>query len=196
MVVKNRKSIKVKNKTVKNKTVKNKTVKNKTVKKNPKIKKMVKIFKQYYPDIFPRGYFRFLEGNLQEKIKNKEIIFKNGVILTWKIYKKVPTQYKNLGLTPDDIKINQLVNKNQGNGAAKKIFLGFLKKHKNKVLMLDVRSNNKKAIRFYKKNGFKTVAKTKFKDLSGIIMKKSPKKHKIIKKNKTVKINKIKKGGS
>tara|TARA_B100001142_G_scaffold224146_1_gene222289 strand:+ start:134 stop:724 length:591 start_codon:yes stop_codon:yes gene_type:complete len=196
MVVKSRKLITVKNKTVKNKTVKNKTVKNKTVKNNPKIKKMVNIFKQYYPDIFPRGYFRFLEGNLQEKIKNKEIIFKNGVILTWKIYKKVPTQYKKLGLTPDDIKINQLVNKNQGNGAAKKIFLSFLKKHKNKVLMLDVRSNNKKAIRFYKKNGFKTVAKTKFKDLPGIIMKKSPKKNKTIKIHKTIKLRKIKKGGS
>jgi len=173
MVSKTRKSIGVK--------------RNKTLKTNPKIKKMVKIFKQYYPEIFPRGYFRFLEGNLQERIKNKEIVFKKGVILTWKIYKKVPTQYKKLGLTPGDIKINQLVNKNQGNGAAKKIFLSFLKKHKNKVLMLDVRTNNKKAIRFYKKNGFKTVATTKFKDLPGIIMKKSPLK------NKT---NKTKKGGS
>ena len=56
--------------------------------------------------------------------------------------------------------------------------------------MLDVRTNNKKAIRFYKKNGFKTVATTKFKDLPGIIMKKSPLK------NKTKKTKKTKKGGS
>merc|ERR1712166_1581604 len=134
------------------------------------IKKIVKIFKQY-PKIFPRGYFRFLEGNLREKFQNKEIIFKNGVVLTWKKYKVNPGKYTKYNFQKGDIKINQLVNKKQGNGKAKKIFLKFLKKHANVNLILDVQINNKRAIKFYKKNGFRKVGTTKFGDLPGIIMK-------------------------
>ena len=146
--------------------------KNKTRKKLSKIKKIVKIFQQY-PEIFPRGYFRFLEGTLRDKFQNKEIIFKNGVVLTWKKYKVNPTKYAKYNFQKGDIKINQLVNKTQGNGKAKKIFLKFLKKHKKINLLLDVRTNNKRAIKFYEKNGFKKVGKTKFGDLTGIIMKKN-----------------------
>jgi len=150
----------------------NKKRKRKTKKKSSKIAKIIKIFKQY-PEIFPRGYFRFLESTLEEKIKNKEIIFKNGVVLTWKKYKVIPGKYSKYHIGKGDIKINQLVNKKQGNGKAKKIFLTFLKKHTN--VILDVRTNNKRAIKFYQKNGFKTVGKTKFGSLPGIIMKRSNK---------------------
>ena len=146
--------------------------KNKTRKKLSKIKRIVKIF-QKYPDIFPRGYFRFLEGTMREKFQNKEIIFQNGVVLTWKKYKVNPSKYAKYNFQKGDIKINQLVNKKQGNGKAKKIFLKFLKKHKNTNLLLDVRTNNKRAIKFYEKNGFKKVGKTTFGDLPGIIMKKN-----------------------
>lgn len=146
--------------------------KQKTRKKMSTVDKMVKIFKQY-PKIFPRGYFRFLKGNLEEKMRNKCVIFKNGVILTWKKYKKVPSKFKSIGLNVGDIKINQLVNKHQGNGKAKKIFLAFLKKHKNKNIVLDVKKDNNRAIRFYKKNGFKKVGETTFGQYPGIIMKKS-----------------------
>lgn len=138
-----------------------------------KIKKFEKIFKQY-PNIFPKGYFRYFEISMRKKIENKEIIFKNGVILTWKKYKKTPSGiYKKLKLKPGDIKVNQLVNKNQGNGMAKKVFVSFLKKFKSNDIYLDVRLDNKKAIKFYKKNGFKKVADTKFGSIKGIIMKKS-----------------------
>lgn len=145
---------------------------NKTKKKLSKLKKIVKIFQQY-PKIFPRGYFRFLEGTLREKFQNKEIIFKNGVVLTWKKYKVNPTKYSKYNFQKGDIKINHLVNKKQGNGKAKTIFLNFIKKHNHCNLLLDVRTNNKRAIKFYEKNGFKKVGKTKFGDLPGIIMKKS-----------------------
>ena len=51
------------------------------------------------------------------------------------------------------------------------MFKAFLKKHKKTNLILDVRSNNKKAIRFYRKNGFKKVDETSFgKDMKGIVM--------------------------
>ena len=145
-----------------------------TKKKVSKIKKIVKIFKQY-PEIFPRGYFRFLEGNLREKFQNKEIIFKNGIVLTWKKYKVNPGKFSKYDIKKGDIKINQLVNKTQGNGKAKKIFLKFLKKHENTNLLLDVRTNNKRAIKFYNKNGFRKVGITNFGDLSGIIMKRNKK---------------------
>lgn len=143
---------------------------NKTKKKLSKIKKIVKIFKQY-PEIFPRGYFRFLEGNLREKFQNKEIIFKNGVVLTWKKYKVNPGKYSKYNFKKGDIKINQLVNKKQGNGKAKNLFLKFLKKHENVNLILDVLKNNKRAIKFYNKNGFRKVGTTKFGELPGIVMK-------------------------
>lgn len=135
-----------------------------------KIKKLEKIFKQY-PDIFPRGYYRFFETSMRKKLENKEIIFKNGVILTWKLYKRDPG--KNKPMNKGDLKINQLVNKNQGNGMAKKIFVAFLKKHKDKNIFLDVKKDNKRAIQFYKKNGFKKIGTTKFGNIQGIIMKKS-----------------------
>ena len=142
-----------------------------TRKNNGKIKKIINMFKQY-PNIFPRGYFRFLKKNLEDKIKNKNIIFKNGVILTWKQYKKLPNKFKTIGIEVGDIKVNQLVNKNQGNGMAKKIFVDFLKKYKNKNIILDVKKDNLRAIRFYKKNGFKKVGTTNFGEYPGIIMKK------------------------
>ena len=145
---------------------------NKTKKKLSKIKKIVKIFKQY-PEIFPRGYFRFLEGNLREKFQNKEIMFKNGVVLTWKKYKVNPGKYSKYNFKKGDIKINQLVNKKQGNGKAKNLFLKFLKKHENVNLILDVLKNNKRAIKFYNKNGFSKVGATKFGELPGIVMKRS-----------------------
>lgn len=136
-----------------------------------KIKRIEKIFK-LYPDIFPRGYYRYFEISMREKIKKKEIIFKKGVVLTWKIYKKNPSSYKKFKLQKGDLKINQLVNKNEGNGKAKKIFIDFLKKHTDKNIILDVKKDNKRAINFYKKNGFKKVGNTKFGDYAGIVMKK------------------------
>ena len=135
-----------------------------------KIKKIVKIFQQY-PDIFPRGYFKFLPATLEKHIDNKTLQYKNGVVLTWTKYKKTVRKSPKCTLLPDDIKINQLVNKTQGNGAAKKMFLNFLNKHSKKTIWLEVRADNKRAIRFYKKNKFREVCKTKFGDIKGIMMK-------------------------
>ena len=154
---------------------KNRSRRNKTRKlrgggnKSKKVKEIVKIFQQY-PNIFPRGYFRFLTGTLDKHEKNGTLIYRNGVVLTYTKYKVSVNKYK-FKIKPGDIKINQLVNKNQGNGKAKKLFMSFMKKHKKTNLILDVRSNNKKAIRFYRKNGFKKVDETSFgKSMKGIIM--------------------------
>jgi len=145
--------------------------------KSKKIKEIVKIFQQY-PDIFPRGYFRFLSGTLEKHDRNGTLIYKNGVVLTYTKYKKRLNKYKKYKIQVGDVKLNQLVNKNQGNGKAKKIFLDFMKKHSNSNLLLDVLVDNKRAIRFYKKNGFKKIADTKFGEkMKGIVMIKYTKKN-------------------
>ena len=150
--------------------------------KSKKIKEIIDIFKQY-PDIFPSGYFRFLPATLDKHDKKGTLIYKNGVVLTYTKYKKTVNKYKKYKIKPGDVKLNQLVNKNQGNGRAKKIFLKFMKKHKDSNLLLDVLDSNKRAIKFYKKNGFKKIANTKFGDkLKGIVMLKHTKKNKTRKK--------------
>ena len=150
--------------------------------KSKKIKDIVKIFKQY-PDIFPRGYFRYLPATLEKHHKKGTLIYKNGVVLTYTKYKKTVNKYKKYKIKPGDVKLNQLVNKEQGNGEAKKIFLKFMEKHKDSNLLLDVLAGNKKAIRFYRKNGFRKIDETKFGDkLKGIVMLKRSKKNKTRKK--------------
>ena len=151
-------------------------------KKSKKIKDIINIFKQY-PDIFPRGYFRYLPATLEKHDKKGTLIYKNGVVLTYTKYKKTVNKYKKYKIKPGDVKLNQLVNKNQGNGEAKKIFLKFMKTHKGSNLLLDVLASNKRAIKFYRKNGFKKIADTKFGDkLKGIVMLKKSKKNKTRKK--------------
>ena len=150
--------------------------------KSKKIKDIINIFKQY-PDIFPRGYFRYLPATLEKHDKKGTLIYNNGVVLTYTKYKKTVNKYKKYKIKPGDVKLNQLVNKNQGNGKAKKIFLKFMKTHKDSNLLLDVLASNKKAIKFYRKNGFKKIDDTKFGDkLKGIVMLKRSKKNKTRKK--------------
>ena len=147
----------------------NSTRKKRGGKKSNKVKKYIKIFQQY-PKVFPSGYFRFLGARLQNHIDNKTLIYKNGVILTWIKYQKTVKKSKKCIIKPGDVKLDQIVNKNQGNGAAKQILLEFLKKHEKNRIWLEVRNNNKRAIRLYKKNGFKKVCNIKFGEISGIIM--------------------------
>jgi len=146
-----------------------KTRKKRGGEKSKKIKMFIKIFQQY-PEIFPSGYFRFLGARLQNHIDKKTLWYKNGVVLTWIKYQKTVKKKPKCIIKPGDVKLDQIVNKEQGNGAAKKIVLQFLKKFEKNRIWLEVRSNNKRAIKFYKKNGFKKACKIKFGDMTGIMM--------------------------
>jgi len=146
-----------------------KTLKKRGGNKSKKIKSFIKIFQQY-PEIFPSGYFRFLGARLQNHIDKKTLWYKNGVILTWIKYQKTVNKTPKCIIKPGDIKLDQIVNKNQGNGAAKKVVLQFLKKFEKNRIWLEVRANNKRAIKFYKKNGFKNICNIKFGDIQGIMM--------------------------
>ena len=75
---------------------------------------MIKIFQQY-PEIFPSGYFRFLGARLQNHIDKKTLWYKNGVILTWIKYQKTVKKKPKCIIKPGDVKLDQIVNKNQGN---------------------------------------------------------------------------------
>jgi len=135
------------------------------------VEEIINIFKQY-PNIFPGGYFRFLKGRLFKKIEKNEIIYENGVVLTWTKYKRKTKMCLDISILKGEIKINQLVNKNQGNGMAKTIFQTFLNLNPKTIFYLDVKSDNIRAINFYKKNGFQKVGEKTFgKDIQGIIMK-------------------------
>lgn len=156
-------------KTRRNKNYNKRTRKKGGGNKPKKVYDIIKIFKQY-PKIFPRGYFRFLPAVLEKHIKDKTLIYKNGVVLTYTKYKKRPNKYAKYGIEGGDVKIHQFLNKNQGNGKAKIIFKKFIKKHKKSNFVLEVMKNNRRAIKFYNKNGFRKVGNTKFGKLSGIIM--------------------------
>lgn len=138
------------------------------------IKKYEAIFKQY-PEVFPSGYFRYLKIRLQKHIENKTLIYKNGVILTFVVYQKSQKKTPKITIQKGDVKLDQIVNKNQGNGAAKGVVEEWLKKYEDKRVWLEVRSDNKRAIGFYKDRGFKKMDDISFgKDLSGIIMLREP----------------------
>ena len=137
---------------------------------NDTVNDIIDIFK-LYPDIFPGGYFRFLKSKIHKKIEKNEIIFKDGVVLTWTKYKRKTKLTPSMSIIKGEIKINQLVNQNQGNGLAKKIFVDFIRDNPT-TLYLDVKSDNERAIEFYKKNNFKPIGEKIFgKNIKGIVMK-------------------------
>ena len=120
----------------------------------------ISLFK-LYPDVFPSGYFKFLKSSLQKHIDSKTLIYKNGVLLTYKIYKKNTKRYKK-----GQVKICQLINKNPGNGESQKIVKEFLKQD----TFLEVKADNNRAITFYNKLGFRQVGSIFFNSYEGIIM--------------------------
>ena len=136
------------------------------------VQELINIFK-IYPEVFPGGYFRFLKGRLSDKIMKNELIYKDGVILTWTKYKRKTKISPNISILKDEIKVNQLVNKNQGNGMAKYIFSTFINNHSGTTLYLDVKADNTRAIEFYKKNNFTIVGEKLFgkSQIPGLIMK-------------------------
>ena len=149
--------------------LKNKKTNKRGGNKSKKIKSLTKIFQQY-PDIFPSGYFRFLGARLQNHIDKKTLWYKNGVILTWIKYQKTVKKTPKCIIKPGDVKLDQIVNKNQGNGAGKKLLSQFLRKFEKNRIWLEVRANNKRAIRFYRDRGFKKVCNIKFGEIPGIMM--------------------------
>ncbi len=110
---------------------------------------LIHLFKKY-PDVFPPGYFRFLKNDLNGIFHDETYIYKNEVFLSWKVYKR-KTKYFEKG----DIKVKHFINKDKGNGEAKKIFQDFLGEYGHEDIYLFCLQSNTDALRFYKRNDFK-----------------------------------------
>jgi hypothetical protein len=118
---------------------------------------LISIFKKY-PTIFPKGYFAYLKGNLNKFITNNQLIYEQGVILTWNDYKRATTLSDNFATKKGDYIIHQIVSSEQGNGNASKVLTQFLNSiGANKSVWLSVREDNVRAINFYKRHDFEVV---------------------------------------
>lgn len=103
-----------------------------------------------YPEVFPKGYFRFLKTNLREALVNGTYIYRDGVLLTWRRYKR-----SNGFALAGDYLLDKLVSVNPGNGMAQDVlnqFIGTLTP--SSKCWLKVTHSNIRAIAFYTRNGF------------------------------------------
>ena len=122
------------------------------------------MFKKY-PDIFPNAYFRFLNANLEESYNNNTYIYNDGVLLTWKKYKKTHDH-----ASANDYSLEKMISSNPGNGKAGAVMKQFLDIVKNSRCFLKVAKHNLRAICFYEKNGFKKIKDISFGSVEGLLM--------------------------
>lgn len=103
-----------------------------------------------YPEVFPSGYFRFLKTNLNESYVKGTYIYRDGVLLTYKRYKK-----KTSMACKGDYLLDKMISINPGNGKAQEVIEEFLGTiggfHR---CFVKVSKDNTRAIQFYQRNGF------------------------------------------
>ena len=95
--------------------------------------------------------------NIKELISNDNVILEKDVLITYQVYKK-KTHLGNVFAEKYDVILHQIVNKNFASGNAEKVINRFFDYVKSNVF-LSVRSENKRACRFYEKVGMKEVGK-------------------------------------
>jgi hypothetical protein len=113
-------------------------------------KEIYAIFRKF-KDIFPHMRFDYL----QRKIDKGECVYKDGVAITYTVYKrknKIGRCMANKG----DAVIHQIVNENPSNGKSRDVLCDFLEQTvPGRTVWLSVRENNDRACGFYKKMNFK-----------------------------------------
>ena len=113
--------------------------------------KVYAIFKKYAP-IFPH----IRTDYLMRRIKAQEMVFENGVVITFHIvksrYRLGDAEYMKRG----DCVLHQIVNDVVGNGQSSKMFLKFFNEMKTDIF-LTVRKDNLQANKFYKKMGMELI---------------------------------------
>ena len=132
------------------------------------IHELTSLFK-LYPEVFPSGYYRFLGARLRSHIDKETIWFEDGVLLTWIEYKS-----NRLHIHKGDVKLDQLVSRQQGNGKAKQLVDRLVNQFDDRNIWVEVRKDNHRAIRFYQKCGFETVELKQFNNLEGLVMYRAP----------------------
>lgn len=116
------------------------------------IKEVYAIFTQH-KDVFPHIRFDYL----QRKIDSGCCVYDDGVIITYTIYKR-KQRIGECRANKGDVILHQIVNINPRNGKSRDILERFFKYTvEGRVVWLTVRSDNKRAIQFYKKMNFETM---------------------------------------
>ena len=126
---------------------------------------LLKIFQKYKKDVFP--YLR--KDSLQRKIETNGVVYEDGVVITYGVYKRK----QHLGTTyalKGDAYISEFPIEEQGNGNASKVLKNFFGSFNSRV-WLTVRAENERARAFYIKNGMKEVGSISWSDgkISGVV---------------------------
>ena len=110
------------------------------------------VFKQY-KDVFPH----VRSDKIQRMIESENLVWEEDVLITYNHYQR----RQRVGIYEAqkvDCILHQIAAKNQGDGSGKRVFERFIKFNNGRDIILSVRSENDRAIKFYKDNGFEDVA--------------------------------------
>ena len=112
-------------------------------------------------DVFKlhKSYFPHIRGDkVKRMIESKNIVWENGVLITWNHYKRKQKVGEYQAQKGDCI-LHQIAAAKQGDGSAKKVFEKFIwDGNKYRDVILSVRSENRRARSFYEKYNFKVVS--------------------------------------
>ena len=127
------------------------------------IDEWVALFK-LYPNVFPKGYFKWLKVSLSISLANGTYIWNDGTLLTYKRYKR-KGEFADAG----DYMIEKLVCDKPGSGSASRVIDRFLFTIDGFTCYVKVRTDNTRAIRFYFKHGF-TYASGPYEVVDGLLL--------------------------
>ena len=116
------------------------------------LEEIMDVFKQY-KDVFPH----IRSDKIERMVKSGNVVWEEKVLITYNHYQrkqKVGTYEAQKG----DCILHQIAAKNQGDGSGKRVFENFLHFNRGRDVVLSVRSENDRAISFYKKYGFIKVS--------------------------------------
>ena len=126
------------------------------------LEEIMDVFKQY-GDTFPH----IRKDKIETMIEFHNVIWEEGVLITYNHYKRkqkvAMMSKKNRVLSAyeaqkGDCILHQIAAKYQGDGSGKRVFKRFIEYNKGRDIVLSVRTENDRAIKFYKKNGFIKVS--------------------------------------
>lgn len=123
---------------------------------------VVKTFR-LYRDIFPH----LRPNDLKKSIENKQLVWKNGVVIQFKTYQRRRTK-GTFSTQVGDIHLQKIAS--QRNGKTKDVFKEWLEYLGDARIVLSVRQTNERAIKFYQKFGFEIVCDCKWNKEDGYVM--------------------------
>ena len=107
-------------------------------------------------------------GHIARKIEERRCIFTDGVVIIFEIHKKSVQVGKNTKSEKSDCHLNQIVSTARDGSASRVLnqFFDFiaLLPYTSGVIYLNVKSDNKRAKRFYERNGMILIDKTSWTD--------------------------------